>query len=88
MNVAILMGVHVTVNIIDNLKKLTFSDHDLRKFLELHMWKYMTSVQIVEGMPIQLVPMDWDHVLEKLSIQSPMYMPHFVRTAEVNTCMK
>ena len=41
---AILIGVHVMVNIIPNLQKMGFIGHDLRKFPELDMKQYMTTV--------------------------------------------
>ena len=67
-NPTIPKGVHVATNIMDNLKKLTFSDQELRMFSELHMSKYMTIVKLVEGVPIQLVPMDWAQGLAKSSL--------------------
>ena len=36
--------VHVTKDIMPNLKKLAFTDHDLGKFLEQKMSWYMTSL--------------------------------------------
>ena len=71
-----------------NLKKMTFYDHDLRNFPKIHMSNYMTSVQLVEGRPIQLVPMYWACGLDNLSILSLLCMPLFGRIAEVNTCVK
>ena len=41
---AIPKGVRVTVNIIPNLKNIGFVDHDLCKFLELEMNRYMTII--------------------------------------------
>ena len=87
-NPTIMKGVHVTVDIIENYKKLTFSNHDLRNFLELHMSKCMPSVQLVEGVTIQLVPMDQARGLQKSSILSLLYMPHFVRNIEVKMFLK
>ena len=80
--------VPVTIDIMDNLKKVTFSDHDLRNFPKIHMSKYMTSLQLVEGEPIQLVPMEWPRGLDKPGILSLLYMPHFSCTTEVNMCVK
>ena len=45
-------------------------------------------MKLVEGGPIELVPMDWVCGFEKLVIISLMYMPHFGRTAKVNTSVK
>ena len=60
--------VHITANIMPNMEKLTFTNNDLRKFSELHMSKYMTSVQRIEGGSIELVPMDWARGLEHFGI--------------------
>ena len=37
-------GVQVTMDILPNLQKMGFVDHDLHKFLELAMDRYMTSL--------------------------------------------
>lgn len=37
-------GLQVTENIIPNLQKMGFVNHDLHKFLELAMHRYMTIV--------------------------------------------
>ena len=42
----------------------------------------------MEGDPIQLVPMEWPHGLDKSGILSLLYMPHFGCTTEVNMCVK
>ena len=39
-------GVYVTIDIMPNLKKLTFTNRNLRKFPELWISQYMTSVQV------------------------------------------
>ena len=61
-------------DILLHLKKLAFADQDLRKFPKLNMSRYMTSVQVVKGGPIQLVPMEWTQGLEKLGILLLMHM--------------
>ena len=81
-------SVHITVDIMTNRKKLTFIDHNLRKFLKFHPSKYMTSTQWVEGGPIELVPMYWACEFDKYVIILLLYMSHFGRTTEVNTCVK
>ena len=48
----------------------------------------MTSMQRVEGGPIELVPMYWACGFEKYVIILLLYMSHFGRTTEVNTCVK
>ena len=58
------------------------------KFPELHLSQYMNLVQLVEGKPIQLVPMDWAHGLENSRIMSLMHMPHFGHIAKFNACVK
>ena len=53
-NPTISKGVHVMTDIMANMNKLTFSNHDLRKFPKLHMSKYMMLVQLMEFGPLQL----------------------------------
>ena len=60
----------------------------MRKFHEVHISKYMKSMQLVERGPIQLVPMYWPHGLDELGIVPLLYMPQFGRYTEVDTCMK
>ena len=76
------------MDIMYNLKKFPFYDHELRKLPKLHMSKCMPSVKIMEGDPIQLVPMEQDYGLDKSGIISLLYVPHFGRTTKVNTCVK
>ena len=87
LNPTISKGVHVMADIMSNLKKLTFSNHDLRKFPKLHMSKYMMLVKLMEFGTLWLLPMDWDHGLEKYGILSILYMPRFFLTTKVNTCI-
>ena len=55
----VLKGIHVMTNILSNMNKMGFVDHDLWKFPELAMSWYMTFVRETEGGPIHLVPMEW-----------------------------
>ena len=52
-------------NIILNLNKLGFIDHDLLKFPELEMKRYMTNVRETEDGPIHIVLMEWVRGLDK-----------------------
>ena len=45
-------------NILPNLKKMIFVDHDLRKFQEFIIEKYMVLVCETEDGPKHLVPME------------------------------
>ena len=67
-------------NIIPNLKKMSFFNHDLHRFPEVKMKKYMTIVCDIEDGPIHMVPIDWERVLDKVGLLSLMHMPHFDRT--------
>ena len=55
-------------NTIPNLQKMSFDDHDLRRFLELEMKKYMTIVYDTEDVPIHMVPMEWARGLDKYGL--------------------
>ena len=68
------------MNIIPNLQKMGFVDHDLRKFPELAMNRYMNTIQETEDGPIHVVPMEWERGLDKVGLLSPMHMPHFGHT--------
>ena len=81
-------GVRVISNIIPNLQNMSFDDHDLRRFLELEMKKYMTIVYDTEDVPIHMVPMKWVRGLEKFGLLLSMHVPHLGRTTELNTFVK
>ena len=81
-------GVRITQNIIPNLKKMTFVDHDLQKFPYLAMDKYLISIKDIEDGPTRLVLMEWERGLEKVGLLSLMYMPHFGHSMDVNACVK
>ena len=51
-----------------NLKKMSFSNHDLKKYLEFKLQNYMDNVYIVECVPIELVPKDWERGLQRPDI--------------------
>ena len=70
------------------MKNIAFIDHDSHKFPKLLMSRYMTSVKLVEGGNIQIVPMEWAWGVKKSSILSLMHMPHFGFSVEVNACVK
>ena len=55
----VLKGVRVIMNILLNMKKMNFVDHDLWKYLDLAMEKYIVYVCNIEGGPLLLVPMEW-----------------------------
>ena len=56
----ILKEVHVSGIIVPNLKKMSFSNHDLKKYLEFKLQNYMDNVSILECVPIELVHKDWE----------------------------
>ena len=70
-------GIRVTTNIIPNLNKLEFIDHDLHNFLELSMERYMATIREMKDVLIHIVLMEWDRGLDKLGLLLFMHMPHF-----------
>ena len=50
--------VWVTQNILANLKKMTFVDHDLQKFPDLAMNKYMVSIKDTKDGPMHTLQME------------------------------
>ena len=81
---AIPKGVQVTTNIIPNLQKMEFINHNLRKFLEIVMNIYMTTIRTTEYGPIHVVLMEWERGMDKSRLLSLMHMPHYGHTIEVN----
>ena len=53
-------GVWVMGKFLANLRKLSFSNRNLKKYLEFKLNQYMDTVHTIEGGPIELVPMQWD----------------------------
>ena len=53
------------MNIIPNLKKMGFIDHDLGKFPKLDMKRYMTIAYETKDGPIHVVSMEWARGLHK-----------------------
>ena len=53
------------VNIIPNLQKMSFVDHDLQRFTELEMKIYMAGVGDIEYGPLLMVAMEWERGLDK-----------------------
>ena len=79
-------GVQVSQNIMPNLKKLTFVDHDIRKFPELDMKNYVL-VQDTPDILKCLVPMEWARGLDQVGLFPLIYMPHLGWSTEVNECV-
>ena len=84
----VLKGFRVIMNILLNMKKMNFVDHDMWKYLELAMEKYIVYVCNIESGPLLLVPMEWERGLEKDGLMSLMHISHFGCTIEVNACVK
>ena len=76
--------VWVTTNTIPNLQKMGCFDHDLCKFLQLVMDRYMTTFRETKDGPMHMVPREWERGLDKYGLFSLMHMPHFGCTTEVN----
>ena len=76
------------MNILPNLKNLTFLDHNLRKFPEFTMEKYMVAICEIEDGPTHLVPLECARGLDKDSSLSLMNILHLGRNIEVNACVK
>ena len=60
--------VWVTQNILPNLKKMSFIDHDLRKIPEMAMDKYMVFFRDIEDGPTRLVPVEFPRGLDKAGL--------------------
>ena len=69
-SLTILKEVQVVVNIIPNLQKMSFVDHDLQRFIELEMKIYMTGVGDIEYVPLCMVTMEWERGLDKDGVLS------------------
>ena len=76
------------IDMVPNLKKMGFVNHDLRKFPKLTMERYLTYVREKKDGPIHIVPMEWERGLDKYGILLLMYMPHFGCTTKVNAYVK
>ena len=76
------------MNIIPNLQKMGFVNHNLCKFLELAMNKYMMIVCEIEDVPIRTVQVEWAIGLDKVGSLLLMHLSHFGHTTEVNACVK
>ena len=75
-------------DIIPNFKKMGFVNHDLHKFQELKMYRYMMISYGIKDGPIHMVLMEWERGLDKVILLSLMYMLHFGCTIEVNAHVK
>ena len=67
-SLTILKEVQVVVNIIPNLQKMSFVDHDLQRFTELEMKIYMAGVGDIEYGPLCMVAMEWERGLDKYGV--------------------
>ena len=65
------------IDMVPNLKKMGFVNHDLHKFPELKMYRYMMISCGIKDGPIHMVPMEWERGLDKAGLFSLIYMPHF-----------
>ena len=65
------------MDIIMNLRKLSFVDHDTRNHRDLDRQKTMNIVQDTPEEPKQFVAKEWVIGLEQSGILSFLYMPHF-----------
>ena len=62
------------------MKTMIIVNHDLRKFPEFSLDKYMVAVYEIEDGPTHLVPMEWPRGLDKAGLLSLMHMSHFGRS--------
>ena len=58
-NTSILKDVQVHGDILPNIHKLSYANHDLMKYLEFKMTNNVETVCLLEGGLIDLVPMEW-----------------------------
>ena len=70
-------GVKVLMDIMSNLWKLSFVDHDKNKHKELDCQNYMDTVQDTPYAPKWFVVKEWVRGLEQYDILSLLHMPHF-----------
>ena len=73
----VLKGVKVLKDILSNLWKLSFCDHDTKKQKYLDKKNYMVKVRDTSNELKKLVPMEWARGLEQSRILSLLYMSHF-----------
>ena len=65
------------MDIMPNLRKLSFVDHDMNKHRFLDHQNYMDTIQDMTEVPKIFVAKEWDKGLEKYGILFLLYMRHF-----------
>ena len=78
-------GVKVLKDIIPNLRKLSFDDHDMRIQTDLDHQNYIDTVYDTVKAPKRFVANEWTRGLEQCGILSMLYMPHFGYNTPINT---
>ena len=81
-------GVKVVKDILPNVEKLSYADHDTKPQPDLDRNNYMGIVQDTPQVPQWFVAKEWAKELEQSSILPLLYMPHFGRSTQINTCVK
>ena len=76
------------MDIMSNLRKLYFVDHDMKKHRDMDHQNYMDIVQNKHEAPKWFVAKEWARGLEQYGILSLLYMPHFVHNIPINTYFK
>ena len=76
------------MDIIPNLRKISFDDHDMKNHRDLDCQKYMDIVQDTPEAPKRFFEKEWARGLEQSGRLSLLYMPHFGRIAPLNTHVK
>ena len=81
-------GVKIVKYILPKVQRLFYGDHDTKTQPALDRKWYMDIVQDTLEAPRRYVIQDWAAKLEKYIILLSLYMPHFGRGTQINTCVK
>jgi hypothetical protein len=81
----------VEEDMLDFIPSLKYVDHDVtheKKFPELASGKYLKRYISAETKIVVIEPEIWETGLHKPSILNLFDIPHFVRSADINACVK
>ena len=76
-----------TTDIVPVLMQMKYDDHELLALEDITKEPYVPMVA-VGGIPIERIPQDWAHRLNKAGLLGLINMPHFGWLNEVNACVK
>ena len=81
-------GVTIQRDMLGNINKLLYEEHDFVKFPSFNVKNYMEMLCSTDGASIYLENMEWTLGFERFGIFLLMHITHFGRIVEVNTCVK